>query len=235
MTQHLSSTNTSLILVTPSQGDQKQSSLDWLQSQDPTLSELHPDVHIVAPEERSVTIDQVRALLKQIVYQPMQSERAWWLVLAAESLTEPAQQALLKLLEEPPTFLQLVLVTNQPQQLLPTIHSRCLLIQLPASQVEESTELIDQLLASDFSIPDRLALSEKYPNRPVASELLKTLVAAIHQHPSYPQPRLVAALQQVLSAQAALAANVQVKTVLDYLFVCLDPNQQLSFPEKNVI
>lgn len=90
-------------------------------------AQTHPDVTWVEPESKSrvIKIDQVRAL-NHIVSQ--KSFEGGWkaaVLLHAERLNESSANAFLKTLEEPPPQSLLLLVTESPQELLPTIVSRC--------------------------------------------------------------------------------------------------------------
>lgn len=86
---------------------------------------LHPDLMVVAPDGASVKIEQVRDLVREVMGRPFEAARRAFVVDEAHLMTEQAQNALLKSLEEPPPTSFLFLVTSQPQALLTTIRSRC--------------------------------------------------------------------------------------------------------------
>lgn len=77
-----------------------------------------------------LTIDTVREICSTAALRPM--EGRWRVVLVddAETLQDVAQEAFLKTLEEPPSFLVLILLCNDAELLLPTVRSRCQLIEL---------------------------------------------------------------------------------------------------------
>lgn len=89
--------------------------------------ETHPDVFVLKPLEDkvSVSIDQVHSLHQTITLSPVMGQQKVILIHPAHALTIPAQQALLKLVEEPPSKVLFLLVTHTPYVLLPTILSRC--------------------------------------------------------------------------------------------------------------
>ena len=73
----------------------------------------------------SIGIEDVRAVLRGLGMPPVE---AWWRIILfreAERLSEQAQNALLKSLEEPPANTLFILTTSQPDSLLPTVRSRC--------------------------------------------------------------------------------------------------------------
>ncbi len=85
----------------------------------------HPDVHLVEPDGLSIKIDQIRSLRTEFSKSGMESKRKLYIIIDAEKMTVQAANSLLKFLEEPHSETTAVLVTEQPQQLLPTIISRC--------------------------------------------------------------------------------------------------------------
>jgi DNA polymerase-3 subunit delta' len=100
---------------------------------------IHPDVSLVVPGETgSIKIDPVREEIRKTAFKPFEGRRRVIVFDDADALTEDAQDALLKTLEEPPAGTVLVLVTSQPDRLLPTVRSRCPVIRfgpLPPADV----------------------------------------------------------------------------------------------------
>ncbi|MDX8379075.1 MAG: DNA polymerase III subunit delta' [Gallionella sp.] len=98
----------------------------------------HPDFRIIQPESemeeteagkkpsQQISVDQIRSLSDFMGMTSHQGGRRVVVIHPAESMNVNAANALLKNLEEPPTGLLFILVTHKPQQLLPTMLSRCL-------------------------------------------------------------------------------------------------------------
>ena len=89
----------------------------------------------------TLTIDTVRRLRSSGALFPLESDRRILIVDDAETLLEPAQQALLKTLEEPPPGVTLMLLADEPEALLETVRSRCQEIPLrpiPQAAVAEA-------------------------------------------------------------------------------------------------
>jgi DNA polymerase III subunit delta' len=78
----------------------------------------------------TLTIETVRDLCAATVLRPMEGRWRVILVEDAEALQEVAQEALLKTLEEPPQFMVLILLADDAEILLPTIRSRCQIVEL---------------------------------------------------------------------------------------------------------
>lgn len=114
------------------------------------LQGQHPDCHYIAlgPQNdkearkaedgkpydlaRNIKVDQIRALQKRLTVRPSLAERRVIIFDSADLLERNAANALLKSLEEPPANTVLLLIAHNPGRLLPTIRSRCLLLDFPA-------------------------------------------------------------------------------------------------------
>jgi DNA polymerase III delta' subunit len=107
----------------------------------------HPDLHRLAPGGAGAVIgmggsDQrgVRELIGELALMPVEGGARVAIVESAERMTEDAQSALLKTLEEPPSGTVLILCAEDDERLLPTIRSRCVRIRLgpvPIRAIEE--------------------------------------------------------------------------------------------------
>jgi DNA polymerase III subunit delta' len=87
---------------------------------------VHADVLLVEPGETGVIkIDQVRDVVERTAYRPFEGRRRVVIIDEADAMLSEAQNALLKTLEEPPSASMFVLVTSRPDELLPTVRSRC--------------------------------------------------------------------------------------------------------------
>ncbi len=104
----------------------------------------HPDVQLIEPDGLHVKIDQVRALQHDLALRPMEGRYRVAIFDQFETATTEAQNALLKTLEEPPDYVVLILLTADPELLLPTIVSRCQPIMLrPLTTIQVREALID--------------------------------------------------------------------------------------------
>ena len=105
---------------------------------------LYPDVILVEPdpETGNIKVDPVRVVLEQVVYRPYEARRRVVVIDDAETLWQSAQNALLKTLEEPPSSSVFVLVTAHPDDLLPTVRSRCPTVRFsPLSSADVAAHL----------------------------------------------------------------------------------------------
>jgi DNA polymerase-3 subunit delta' len=99
----------------------------------------HPDVRTVLPDagKRGVSIEQVRQLEHDAVLRPYEAARKVFILSGADTMPEPAANALLKTLEEPPGDTVLVLTATDIAQVLPTVASRCQEVPLRPVPAEE--------------------------------------------------------------------------------------------------
>jgi DNA polymerase-3 subunit delta' len=87
---------------------------------------VHPDIVVLAPGDTgNIWIDDVRDVLTSAGYRPFEGRRRVAIIDDADAMTPQAQNALLKMLEEPPSASIFVLVSSMPDALLPTVLSRC--------------------------------------------------------------------------------------------------------------
>ena len=85
----------------------------------------HPDLYVLEPLGDQIRIDAVRELRRDLHMRPFEADRRVYLVLGADLMNEDAADALLRDLEEPPSYAVIVLVADDIGPLADTIRSRC--------------------------------------------------------------------------------------------------------------
>lgn len=131
----------------------------------------HPDMTWVLPEaeqiargwagradfsatpSRDIRIAQIRALQERLSFKPLEARTRFIFISGAEAMNPQAQNALLKTLEEPPPATVLILIAAAPNQLLPTIRSRCLKLNFTPL----TTEVVARKLIADKKVDLGLA------------------------------------------------------------------------------
>ena len=97
------------------------------------LSGNHPDyITVDDPEKKSVPVDLIRQARADIFVRPNEADKKIYLFPRAQDMGVPAQNALLKILEEPPAYGVFFLLADNPEKLLPTIRSRCTELKMTA-------------------------------------------------------------------------------------------------------
>jgi DNA polymerase III subunit delta' len=101
--------------------------------------ENHPDYRCFSPEGKSQihTVARMHDLVKEMEMTPFNGARKCILIERADRLTETSANAILKTLEEHPSFVTIVLVTEVMEDLLPTVLSRCLKVPFHPAKPEE--------------------------------------------------------------------------------------------------
>lgn len=99
----------------------------------------HADLTVVQAETEGgiMKVDQIRDLRRTLTLKPYQSNYRVALFLRFQEANDNASNALLKTLEEAPSYAILILTADNPEQLLPTIVSRCEVLRLRPSSIEE--------------------------------------------------------------------------------------------------
>ena len=107
----------------------------------------HPDYMIVDdPEKKTVPVELIRQARADMFIQPNESEHKIYEFPRAQDMGLPGQNALLKVLEEPPAYGVFLLLTDNPARLLPTVRSRCTELKMQALP----PEMLRKQLREDF-------------------------------------------------------------------------------------
>lgn len=118
---------------------------------------VHPDVLLVGPgDSGAIKIEQVRDVIDRSNYRPFEGRRRVVIIDEADALVVPAQNALLKTLEEPPSASVFVLVTSRPDMLLPTVLSRCPQLRFRPLSIDD---VAAALMARGHSEPEARAVA----------------------------------------------------------------------------
>ena len=127
------------------------------------MGDTHPDfITVTDPEHKNIAVKIVRDIREDMFVRPNEADRKIYLF--AQDLGIEGQNALLKILEEPPSYGVFMLLTDNPEKLLPTVRSRC-------------TELALQNLPEDVL---RLQLQQRFPEADA-----QTVTAAISYSGGY--------------------------------------------------
>lgn len=116
----------------------------------------HPDyITIDDPEKKTVPVDLIRQARSDLFIRPNEGDRKIYLFPRAQDMGIPGQNALLKVLEEPPPYGVFLLIADNPDKLLPTVRSRCVELKLKALR----SDLLLRKLREEFPNAGEQALS----------------------------------------------------------------------------
>lgn len=195
---------------------------------------VHPDLTLIDEGESELKVELARRIKGENAIIPNDGERRVTVIRHAQNLNPMAQNALLKELEEPPSYAFFVLTAEQPDTLLQTVRSRCTKFALipqeeTAGDGEAAMLLALYLEAIAQRREDRMMLAalalEKTPRRAllgVIGVLQSALRDAIFAAKGLPQPPIVAALCKQTQALASVVSAARLLELYDFLSVLTD-------------
>jgi DNA polymerase-3 subunit delta' len=156
----------------------------------------HPDLLVLEPVGDQIRIDDVRALRHDLHMRPFEATRRVYLIFSAETMNREASDALLKDLEEPPSYAVFVLVADEPAPISETIRSRCQpvsfhrlsehaiyeqIVQRGGVQGEERMRTLARIAAGRLDRVERLL----EPDAAARRERLLTVARAAYSDPDF--------------------------------------------------
>jgi DNA polymerase-3 subunit delta' len=130
----------------------------------------NPDLKYITHEKPNViSVDEIRVQLNaDIAVKPYCHEKKVYIIDEAEKMNEQAQNAMLKTIEEPPGYAVMILLVTNEKILLPTIRSRCILINLrPVEKKHIKKLLVEKHGISDYLADIAASYADGIPGRAV--------------------------------------------------------------------
>jgi len=197
------------------------------------ILEFSPHVLWVNQNLETIGIEDVRLLQADLNFSASENHTRYVIILHADKLTEQAQHALLKLLEEPGQYTQIILATDKPQKLLTTIRSRCVekvFSNKNASQQaeKESEEVLKQFDSwCNLRVSQVISAAEQFKKRDQAKSVLEKVSKALRIKR---MPKLTGAelhktekqLRNCVNALELLGKNIHTQLVMEDLFFTLN-------------
>lgn len=186
------------------------------------------DKTVIAPEkELSLGIELVKKLQEKVFLKPLKSKTKAVIIAQAHLLTIPAQNALLKLLEEPPEHTLVFLLTESLDALLPTVRSRCTIItskeKLPFILSKAEKQRLQDMVSEwrKNTIGRSLKLAEQLAkDKSETLQLLQKMIIAerenLFTHPSENQAHILMSLQETY--KVLKTTNTNPRLALENLF-----------------
>lgn len=194
-------------------------------------------VIVINQNESSLSIEEVRKMVNTLSFGSLNGELQAVLLLHVELASIPAQNALLKILEEPPPHIKFFLTTTATDAVLETIVSRC---EVQAAQNDIQTDVIDteryengrelcEKICTN-SVRENIELAETYQNKQEAIKILTTILNILHMNVRQGIPdnfqgqnllHYTTAARTVLAALDSVQKNVNLKLVMAECFLKL--------------
>ncbi len=114
-------------------------------------ADSNPDIITVKPEDKkkSIGVEVIRDMIADAVLKPFLAKRKVYILPDCSIVTESAQNAFLKLLEEPPEYAVFILITDNADLLLETIRSRCVKVRFSPLSEERMSEYLEKINPND--------------------------------------------------------------------------------------
>ena len=122
-------------------------------------AQSHPDIIRVVSDKPSIGVDLIRSASEFVTTTSQLLGNKVVVIESIERMTESASNSLLKTLEEPSQNTYLLLTTNKPNRLLPTITSRCEKIRISLPNVKESLTWLESQTDQSFTEEGLMAFS----------------------------------------------------------------------------
>lgn len=114
--------------------------------------ENHPDFYLFTAEgKKSISVDRIREMIRDVYIKPFMAPKKVYVIADADLMTPAAQNALLKVLEEPPAYAVFILICHQISNLLDTVLSRTVSVYFQGAAASE----IAAMLAEEFPSAER--------------------------------------------------------------------------------
>ncbi len=193
----------------------------------------HPDLYLLPadPDATSIGVDDVRQLILSLQLKPIQASSKLALIHHADLLTIPAQNALLKTLEEPPPHTQIILTSTKPHSLLPTVLSRVVHTKITNSlSAKSQTKANYAKLTTILSLPPAQRLTQTQAiaaTRDSAREFLINSLHYFHQllitndQTRMTNDQLLITIKLLTKSLKYLDANTHPQLTIDWLFLHL--------------
>ena len=195
---------------------------------------IHPDLFLLegGSGARSFHIEAVRGMRQSAYTLPNEADCKIYVLLGTHTMTVEAQNALLKLLEEPPDYVRIILTVPNRRQLLQTVISRVTTLSLGELSNEHIDEEREALITATAQKLAAALLAPKTPyalleatapfegNKDLLRETLPALKRALHgaavKHPAM-APRVLALIDGLVSLEFAMERNANLNLMITQL------------------
>lgn len=116
-----------------------------------SFNDSHPDLKILdltigddGKQKASISVEAIRQLKKDVYLKPFFAEKKIYIIENAEKMTAEAQNAMLKIFEEPPSYITIILICNGLSKILSTIKSRAVIYKFPSLKPKELEKYLNK-------------------------------------------------------------------------------------------
>lgn len=206
--------------------DIREKTLEILNSKGLPKIKVSPDIFIISPLKTSISIDEVRNLKKHIFQKPVSLPYKYIIIEEAHKLTPEAQNALLKILEEPPSGAIIILEAENKYSLLPTILSRVVVVD--EEKLQSQNEDLKSILDYDSQTDLLLEVSNiKNPKAWLDSQIMilteKLKEEVKNSHNRGEVQKIAKIIKLCANAKKMITANINPRFALTNLIFSIRP------------
>ncbi len=140
----------------------------------------NPDYVEIAPDGKTLKIEQIRKMQEKIAEKPIVSNKKVYIIDDSDLMTEESQNCLLKTLEEPPEYAVIILIVSNESKILATIKSRCVIVKFEKLSNDDIKKILPNLDDKFIKLLEgSLQNSENIENKKEQYEELKKIVDII--------------------------------------------------------
>ncbi len=194
---------------------------------------IHPDVKILCPESNSIKVEEIRYVRQDAYKLPNESSYKFYVIKFSDYLTVQAQNAFIKILEEPPKNVIFILLCESSCSLLGTVLSRCELFRIPfnfnKSINNENFKLAEKLMRASIK-EDKIEIFKLISQIPGDRIYLKNLIESIlesfvnafkDESLSLNPEKVVKKLDELTYISKLIKKNVNLNLLISYLSIVL--------------
>jgi len=173
------------------------------------------DYFEIIPQKKQISIDQIREVKRHIYQKPVKAKVKFVAVKDADMLTTEAQNALLKLLEEPPSHAVIILSTARKQKLLSTIRSRTVEINIRSKrkQLAPSTEFSIDNFKEALTVLSQVENPKEWIDRQIEN-YYRMLLSAVDKNNKDEIAAVLTRIENLSYSKKLIESNVNPKFAL---------------------
>lgn len=183
-------------------------------------NKLIPEIsYFVDSEGKSIGLDDIKSLIRETQYASDPKTTPTFLIENGHLMTSPAQNAILKTLEEARPEHQFIITTNNHHLLLPTIISRCRLIRLQSNEEEKEND-IQKIISSLLGTSSQLmSLTEEIIKKEPELIVRQLLHKLHHANRNNPTTKRAKVISLALNCASDLKSNVNPRLAIDHFLL----------------
>lgn len=196
-------------------------------------SNNNPDFIFIEPDNGSIKIDQIRNMQKQVSEKPIISNNKVCLINDADLMTIEAQNCLLKTLEEPPSYMTIILIGTNESSFLPTIKSRCTIMYFDRIKDGEIKKYLEENYRAEIITPNIIEIADgsigKAINLKDKSQTYENINKTIDNLEKYD------IIQILKSAEDIYKLKDEIFEILEYINILLVKRARKNYKYANCI